>query len=714
MSTDSFSDSTAASSPHTIHSIPPPRGPAGDDATAGMESGAVDRELIQETRNQIRALVDEISQLARSDCSRAEFFQGFLTRTTSALASIGGAIWMRESADDGLSLEYQVNLKQTGLADDPQIQSRHGVLLDQLIAAGQPILIPPQSGPAGQQDNPTDQLLVVAPLMVEQETIGLVEIFQRPEAGPTTQRGYLRFLVQMSQVAGDFLRNDQLRRYAQQQTMWNRLQSFIRAIHGSLNVRQTVFAIANEGRAVIDCERVSVAIRRGRRMEVLAMSGLDSVERRAGQVKSLGRLAGTVVRAGQTMWYSGDDSNLPPQIERQLHEYLDLSHSRLVVIQPLHRLPHDRTRERDANRAARGPVVGALIVEQTADARPAAGLRERLETVAAHAEDALTNSLDHSHMFLAPLWTWLGKTLLVSSARSLPKWLIAGLALLVLLASLWMIPGSFELGAGGRLVPEYRTEIYAQTQGVLQELRIPDDPRTLVAEGDILAVMTNNQLLVEIRNLQGQLSETEEKAKKLQRALTRQSSLSVIERGIVEGDLTEAQQLQASLTRQLQLKMNELDLLNIRAPASGQVVNWQLRQNLLRRPVQRGQNLMTIVAPDSPWQIELEFPERRVAHLTNALNESDQPLPVMFTLASHPGAEYQGKLIRIDNKLDVRGDEGNVVLLRVSVDGQELPQDLLRSGTRVTARIQAGQRSLGYVWFHELFESVHATWQMWF
>jgi multidrug resistance efflux pump len=225
--------------------------------------------------------------------------------------------------------------------------------------------------------------------------------------------------------------------------------------------------------------------------------------------------------------------------------------------------------------------------------------------------------------------------------------------------------------------------------------------------------MTNNQLLVEVRNLQGQLSQAEEKAIKLQRALTR-PGLTAIDRGILDGDLTEAQEEQASLQRQLELKLHEVELLNIRAPASGHIVNWQLRQNLLRRPVQRGQNLMTLVAPDTPWQIELEIPERRVAHVLEAQRQSDEPLKVSFTLASHPGAEFIGRLIELDNKLDVRGDEGNAVLARVEFDEQQLSSDLLRSGTRVTARIHAGQRSMGYVWFHELIETARTAWLLWF
>ncbi len=679
------------------------------------ETNPLDRQLIQETREQIRAMVAEITELSQSNCSAIEFYQGFLTRTTTALASQGGAIWSVN--DEGsLTLQHQINLGQIGLADNPQAQQSHSRLLHHLLEAGEPQLIQPQSSSESGEgfSNPTDCLLLIGPLQVEQKVVGLVEIFQRGGAGPTTQRGYLRFLVQMCKVASDYLRNEQLRRYADQQSTWQRLQSFVRAIHGSLNTQETLFAIANEGRRLIDCDRVSVALQSGARMQVRTMSGLDTIERRAEQIKKLSRLATTVTRAGQPMWYSGDDSQLPPQIEKQLHEYLDVSHARLVVIEPLREVPRVASTETpaDTREAPAGRIIGALIVEQLSEAEDNSRLRQRVQTVTTHSNDALTNAITHSSMFLAPLWTWLGKTAAVTSLRNLPKTLLVIVTLLTLLALMWLVPRPFTLGANGKLVPQNRSEVWANLDGVLAEIRIPEDADAIVNAGDVLAVMTNNDLLVEIRNLQGQLDKSQEEVNKLKRA--QHAQMTAAEQRMIGGELAEAETLRESLLRQLELKMNKAELLNVRAPVSGHIFNWQLRQNLLRRPVSRGQNLMTIVHPDTPWQLELEFPERRVAHLLQACRQTDHPLNVTFTLASHPGHEYTGRLSRIDNKLDVRSDEGNAVLVRVAFDADQFPGDLLRSGTRVTAQIHAGSRSVGYVWFHELMETIHATWLLWF
>ena len=694
----------------------------GPAARSGHEdSPPIDRKLIQETRDQIRTMVDEITQLSQSNCSRAEFYQGFLSRTTSALASVGGAIWSVKE-DGSLGLEYQINLRESGLVDDQEAQIAHGKLMQQMVSKGQPELIQPNSGGNEEENeetaisNPTEHLLVVGPLTVEQKTVGLVEIFQRPGAGPTTQRGYLRFLVQMCKVASDYLKNEQLRQYSDQQSTWNRMQSFVRSVHSSLRTRDTVYAIANEGRRVIGCDRVSVAMKVGTRMQVQTMSGLDTIERRADQIKRLSKLATTVARAGQPMWYTGDDSHLPPQIEKQLHYYLDISHSKLVVVQPIYEtLPVDPEEPADDHAPQTGKIIGVIIAEQLADSQPVPQLKQYLEAISSHSNDAMTNSMAHSNMFLAPLWTWLGKTKAITSARNLPKTLIVVAGLAILAAVLCLVPYPFTLRANGKLIPENRSEVYANVDGVLKQIEVPKNPDGIVKQGDILAVMTNNDLLVQIQNLQGQFDKSTEEVNKLRRAQHGQE-LTPAELIMLTGELAEAEQIRDSALRQMELKHEQAKLLNVRAPATGNIYNWQLRQNLLRRPVTKGQNLMTIVHPDTPWQVELEFPERRVSHLMTTMRDAkeDTEVKVTFTLASHPGKEFEGTLVDIDNKLDVRSDEGNVVLVRVAFDSEQFPKDLLRSGTRVTAQVHSGQRSLGYVWFHEIIETAHSTWLLWF
>src|SRR5690606_4656665 len=77
----------------------------------------VDPVLVEETRSQIRQLIQEITQLSQADISLDAFYDGFLTRVVAALAASGGAIWSIES-DGRLQLQYQANLAATGLTED--------------------------------------------------------------------------------------------------------------------------------------------------------------------------------------------------------------------------------------------------------------------------------------------------------------------------------------------------------------------------------------------------------------------------------------------------------------------------------------------------------------------------------------------------------------------------------------------------------------------
>ncbi len=149
---------------------------------------APDEQLVEQTRRQIQALVAEISQLARQNLAPGQFYEQFLNRVVSALAAVGGVVWT--AGENGqIALQYQLNLQQTGLLADEEKQKSHSRLLYKLlntpeVVAGSGALVPPHSGFGDDAAaNPTEFLLVFGPLRTDLEMVGLIEIFQRAEAG---------------------------------------------------------------------------------------------------------------------------------------------------------------------------------------------------------------------------------------------------------------------------------------------------------------------------------------------------------------------------------------------------------------------------------------------------------------------------------------------------------------------------------------------------
>ena len=68
---------------------------------------SVNQQTVEETKAQIRGLVNEIATLAKSETTADEFYPELLSRIITALAAAGGAIWLLDE-DRQLRLQYQI------------------------------------------------------------------------------------------------------------------------------------------------------------------------------------------------------------------------------------------------------------------------------------------------------------------------------------------------------------------------------------------------------------------------------------------------------------------------------------------------------------------------------------------------------------------------------------------------------------------------------
>ena len=77
-----------------------------------------------------------------------------------------------------------------------------------------------------------------------------------------------------------------------------------------------------------------------------------------------------------------------------------------------------------------------------------------------------------------------------------------------------------------------------------------------------------------------------------------------------------------------------------------------------------------------------------------------------------PSVIHKGKIVEIHRSAEVRGDEGNTVLIKVELDKAEMDQlraqQRLRPGATVTAKVYCGRRPLGYVLLHDVIEFIQA------
>ncbi len=681
---------------------------------------SVNQQTVEDTKAQIRGLVNEIAQLSKSGATAEEFYPELLSRIITALAAAGGAIWLLDE-DRQLNLQYQINAEPSILEDDSEDATRHTRLIQRVANTGQSLLVPPYSGTTDGEGegNPTGFLLCLGALQHDGHNDGLIEIFQRPGTAPDTQRGYLRFLQQMCELAAEWLRSQKLRTLGDRQTLWQQADSFARATHESLDLKETAYIVANEGRRLIGCDRVSVAIKKGRKCKVQAISGQDTIENRSNIVTALNNLATRVVAAGEPLWHDGATEDLPPQIEEALEDYVDQSYGRNIAVLPL-REPERRlgldndsgaAGEIDRDNAHRGEVIGALIVEQIESDIPEDVFRARCDLVYEHGTRAIANSRAHSNLFLMPLWRALGRATWVLRARTLPKTIgVVGLLLAVVLG-LTFIKKDFNLEAEGTLVPSEKREIFAPIDGEVIAVNFDhDDP---VNQNDVLIELRNRDIEIQIADIEGQIQTNLAEQAKVQGQLSRRQLLKPSELRSLQAEKNELQAKDMVLLRKLQLQKDRKAELMIRSPIQGTVVSWDVEKNLRLRPIMTGQVLMEVADLKQNLVLEVELPEKREGHLDEyiaqqKLSDTDQ-LSVTYILATDPDEPMDAKLLidSIAKRADANEEHGAVIKMRANPDQATLRGLQPRPGAKVIAKIYCGRRSSGFVFFHEIYEWCH-------
>lgn len=678
---------------------------------------AANQQTIEDTKAQIRGLVNEIAALAKGGATAEEFYPELLSKIITALAAPGGAIWLLDD-DRQLNLQYQINAEPSLLHNDSDDARRHTRLIQRVANAGQSLLVPPYSGTTDgdAEGNPTRFLLVLGSLSHDGHRDGLIEIFQRPDTAPDTQRGYLRFLEQMCGLAAEWLRSQKLRTLGDRQVLWQQSDSFARSAHESLELQETAYIVANEGRRLIGCDRVSVAIKKGHKCKVQAISGQDTIENRSNIVAALNNLATRVVAAGEPLWHDGSTEDLPPQIEEALEDYVDLSYGRNIAVLPLRepfrKLGTDEeggaAGEIDRDDAHRGEVIGALIVEQIESDLPAEIFHARTDLVYEHGTRAIANSMAHTNLFLMPVWRTLGRATWVLRARTLPKTLaVVGLIAAVILGLIF-IKKDFTLETEGTLLPDTRHHVFAPIDGEVLEVKV--DHNSVVKKDDPLVVLRNREIEIQITDLEGQRLTSLAELVRVEGQMRHGGDMKPIELQALQGEERELKTKLRVIAEKLKLQQDRAKQLVIRSPINGLVTSWDVEKTLRSRPIMTGQALLEIADLDKPYFLDLVMPEKREGHLDEYVKTNNvQTLDVTYILGSDPDAPMKATLdvSSVSRRAESDEEHGSIIKMHAIPDQAELKKINPRPGTKLIAKVHCGRASSGFVFLHEIYEWLH-------
>jgi hypothetical protein len=697
--------------------------------SAGHDPNEVN--LIEQARRQINRLAEEVAHLSEMDLQPQQYYGEFLQRVLTAVAAPAGAIWLR-TPQGNLQLQYQINMRHVGLDRSESSREIHNKLLEEAYKKAQPGLFPPQSGVGSTEasstgpGNPTDFVILLAPIMVDKQIEGIVEVWQDPNRGPDAQRGFLTFLIRMAGLASSFTRNYQLRQMVGQQAVWTQLESFARQVHGSLNPTEVSYLVANEGRRLVECDRVSVGVRHGRRVKIEAISGADVVEKRSNLVRLMRALIDAVLAWDEKLIYTGTkDDTLPPDVLKALDGYLAESNSKLLVCLPL------RDEREEENKK---PARSAVLMEAFEPAAAPEQLIARLEVVGRHATAALYNSYEHRRIPMRFLWAPLARIQegLGGKARAILTIVIT--LLLALIAAMIFVPYPLRMEANGKLVPRDRAWLYSPAQDATVKNFKPGLTTGIpVHEGQELVLMYSPSLAKEVIDHESNINKAQRSMAALTRSLQEAKGSEKVK---YQTDLIDAE---STLQKERRLLEGIRKLYNTRpsdqpgyfwlkSPLEGRLLTGDFREQWLGNRLGPSQQFLRVgrvtlqQRPDpSEWEIELKIPQKHIGQVLSAFKTGarDEELDVDLLVTSRSTATFRGKLRRDKIASEATPDRTDnnesepVVWAWVRIHGEgipkdsQIPPDLLLTGIEVHSRIRCGNRAMGYSLFYGVWEFIY-------
>jgi len=486
---------------------------------------------------------------------------------------------------------------------------------------------------------------------------------------------------------------------------------FLLELHRTLRLDHMALTAVNDGRQLLGCDRLTLAINRSRKLEITAISGVDRVNRRSDEIRSLLRVAKEAVRGGEPLQFSGDADAVPPQLERPLADYLAQSHSRMVQLIPL-KCPDTSIRgvDEEPTRSKRPPrILGCLIAESFSD-QPDLGPKTLVaEELARHVSIALNNALTVKKVPAIALWRIWGSAAEWLHGRKLMKLLAIVSCLALVILAMAFVPYEYRITAEGKLVPIHRQRVFAPWDGDVVGILV-ESGQTVTA-GTPLIRLENEELRQQLLAAENELAEHR------QRELALQAEITTVHRDgqddqetRLRGELAETRERVIGLAERVGILRSRYDKLLVRAPVDGVVVTFQLDQLLQHRPVARGDELLEIMLDDGSWELEVQVPDHRMGHLLQHLSQSgEQGARVEFILQTATEKSFYGQLVRSDlaTRSIVNQDGQAVVEARIVVDEAILPTR--RIGAEVTAKVDCGKMNLGYVLFGDVLEFLQRT-----
>jgi RND family efflux transporter MFP subunit len=428
-------------------------------------------------------------------------------------------------------------------------------------------------------------------------------------------------------------------------------------------------AFATELAIMFGCERVSVGLSGRRHVKVEALSHATEFRANQGLLRDIGAAMEEAIWQGATLIYPLPEG-AQPRVDRAHADLAQRHGSAWISTVPL---------------VKSGRPCGAITLERN-NPEPIG----RVELTLCENIGALLGPLLEVRRAVDSPWpAKLGGALREAVSPLFGPGHLAvkagGSAALAVLLAAAFISGDYRVSAPARLEGAIQRVLAAPTDGYLKQTHVRTGDR--VKEGQLVAELADEDLKLEERKAQSEVSQLENS---YGTALVKQDRAEV---AILGAKLEESR-------AQLALTQARLQRTQVQAPFDGVVITGDLTQSL-GAPVKKGEALMT-VAPEHDFRVILEVDERDIADVqlgkTGSLALSALPgdtLPLEVARITPVATTGQGRnFFEVEAKLKTKAEQ-------------------LRPGLLGVGKVEAGSRSLLWIWTHRISDWMRLTLWSW-
>ena len=275
------------------------------------------------------------------------------------------------------------------------------------------------------------------------------------------------------------------------------------------------------------------------------------------------------------------------------------------------------------------------------------------------------------------------------------------------------------------LEPKIKRSVFATADGYVEALLVEDGQP--ITAGQPVARLKSPALDLQIEELQGQLRSLAERRSGLRVALNQidaSAKDALTQQSRLSAEISQLVAQEANIQKQIKLLSDERAKLALVSPISGIVVSRDLKQQLLMRPVRRGDALFTVVDLEGPWHLRIEVADRDTGYVRSHLNhaKSDNPASnsesqsmesqsIDFVLDSLPEKHFDAQVEWLSDTVQNRLGEGCYLEIRASVDQDIVKQSHMGAGA--LAYFKCGQQPLWFVWSRPIVEAAQRKFWFW-